>query len=502
MKKRAMTRLLALAMAVSMAWGGYVLPARAEEQSAETEQQQNDYIAPSKPVWDSETPGIFSWKAMDSRELFYKRVIYRDGRQDSSLMSSIPIAGEKERREDKRYCFSQSGVYTVKVFAYETDEFTDSVAESEASDEFVYTLPDVKMETPTNIRWSKEGNDYYVNCDPIENVSDYQFTLYEDGKWVTSVHTSMNSSRFFSRNYITDADQHVYTFTVEAFPADILKYAPSDVSVISEALSDSLLGTEAKEVLQSIDTAETDSTKIVVNVQTVKDLDNSDLQEAMQTNAQARENLAKLESSYAQAKGIEEKAPSSSVPSIAADQIKVVGAALNVDSGSVQLQLREADSSDNATINTAQYKSVLAFRMDVENSEGRDYSKELDVPVNITLPVPEGMNANNLKILHYGADGSVETIEPSINGDGTVMFTITHFSLFAFVDELLAQLGDINGDGAVNAKDRMYLARALAGWDGYTVPGVELADFNGDGEVNAKDRMYLARTLAGWDGYQ
>ncbi|MBQ8118994.1 MAG: GBS Bsp-like repeat-containing protein [Lachnospiraceae bacterium] len=62
--------------------------------------------------------------------------------------------------------------------------------------------------------------------------------------------------------------------------------------------------------------------------------------------------------------------------------------------------------------------------------------------------------------------------------------------------------GDINGDGTVNAKDRMYLARALAGWDGYTVPDVELADFNVDGAVNAKDRMYLARKLAGWEGYE
>ena len=32
--------------------------------------------------------------------------------------------------------------------------------------------------------------------------------------------------------------------------------------------------------------------------------------------------------------------------------------------------------------------------------------------------------------------------------------------------------------------------------------GVELADFNGDREVNAKDRMYLARKLAGWEGYE
>ncbi|MBR1853864.1 MAG: leucine-rich repeat protein [Lachnospiraceae bacterium] len=62
-------------------------------------------------------------------------------------------------------------------------------------------------------------------------------------------------------------------------------------------------------------------------------------------------------------------------------------------------------------------------------------------------------------------------------------------------------VGDINGDGKVDAKDRMYLARYLAGWDGYTLLDEKVADVNSDSKVDAKDRMYLARYLAGWDGY-
>ena len=62
-------------------------------------------------------------------------------------------------------------------------------------------------------------------------------------------------------------------------------------------------------------------------------------------------------------------------------------------------------------------------------------------------------------------------------------------------------VGDINSDGKVDAKDRMYLARYLAGWDGYTLLDQKVADVNGDSKVDAKDRMYLARYLAGWDGY-
>ena len=64
-------------------------------------------------------------------------------------------------------------------------------------------------------------------------------------------------------------------------------------------------------------------------------------------------------------------------------------------------------------------------------------------------------------------------------------------------------LGDINGDGRVNVKDNMVLARHLAGWDGYGADTINLAaaDLNADGEVNVKDSMILARHLAKWFGY-
>lgn len=63
-------------------------------------------------------------------------------------------------------------------------------------------------------------------------------------------------------------------------------------------------------------------------------------------------------------------------------------------------------------------------------------------------------------------------------------------------------VGDINGDGEVNTKDRMYLSRHLADWLGYKRINEDVADVNGDGELNAKDRMFLSRNLAGWKNYE
>ena len=64
--------------------------------------------------------------------------------------------------------------------------------------------------------------------------------------------------------------------------------------------------------------------------------------------------------------------------------------------------------------------------------------------------------------------------------------------------------GDLSGDGSLNVKDNMMLARYLAGWEGYdeTVINVKAADLDGDGKVNVKDNMILARHLAGWAGYE
>lgn len=54
--------------------------------------------------------------------------------------------------------------------------------------------------------------------------------------------------------------------------------------------------------------------------------------------------------------------------------------------------------------------------------------------------------------------------------------------------------GDINGDGAVDAKDVTVLRRYLAGWN--VDIHLDAADLNGDGEVNAKDVTVLRRQLA------
>ena len=65
-------------------------------------------------------------------------------------------------------------------------------------------------------------------------------------------------------------------------------------------------------------------------------------------------------------------------------------------------------------------------------------------------------------------------------------------------------IGDINGDGVVNGRDRLLLTRWLAKWPEALAEGINeaAADVNCDGKINGQDRLILTRYLARWEEYK
>lgn len=57
--------------------------------------------------------------------------------------------------------------------------------------------------------------------------------------------------------------------------------------------------------------------------------------------------------------------------------------------------------------------------------------------------------------------------------------------------------GDINGDGDINLKDLVIIARKQAGWN--VNPVIAALDTDGDTDFDLNDVANLARHLAGWD---
>ena len=58
-------------------------------------------------------------------------------------------------------------------------------------------------------------------------------------------------------------------------------------------------------------------------------------------------------------------------------------------------------------------------------------------------------------------------------------------------------LGDLNGDGRINARDARLLLRFVAGLTEEGEVDEVSADFNGDGRVNARDARAILNYIAG-----
>lgn len=61
--------------------------------------------------------------------------------------------------------------------------------------------------------------------------------------------------------------------------------------------------------------------------------------------------------------------------------------------------------------------------------------------------------------------------------------------------------GDLNGDGIVDTADVALISDWFAGKYAEIPFDTTIADFTGDGVFTRADGMYLARAVAGWDGY-
>ena len=70
-------------------------------------------------------------------------------------------------------------------------------------------------------------------------------------------------------------------------------------------------------------------------------------------------------------------------------------------------------------------------------------------------------------------------------------------------DPVRVKIGDIDGDKVqATPKDAMYLARYIAGWQGYELKNPDAADIDRDSvPATLKDAVILARYIAGWGEY-
>ena len=116
----------------------------------------------------------------------------------------------------------------------------------------------------------------------------------------------------------------------------------------------------------------------------------------------------------------------------------IVGAAMNAEETSKEVALIIGESSQTDEIDTTQYEKVVRFSMELtttdKDADEATPVENLKTPVQITLPLPNGMDVDRLVILHYhdesGIPEEVKFTSVELNGQWFVSFWVTGFSDF------------------------------------------------------------------------
>ncbi len=334
-----------------------------------------------------------------------------------------------------------SGDYSFYVRICETDKRNDRTNGIQVTSSiYSYKRPTTQLKAPKNLRWSssKAG---YAEWDPVPNAAGYKISLYNDkNQFVSGVYFYSNKTFTDFSSKMGDSDNTKYYFKVYALSSDIEKVAHSkdskkskfyDISDLDIGLIDISERTAKMQQAQSADSAKEILDDFINNS------DKNALAIEMQTKSQVRDEVKSMEDSYKSKANVSLETTVTPDTGLDPEKVSVLGGCLNADpDDKVSFNVSLAGKEDQKAINTEIYKSVVQFDMDMTGASKVKPNGELAVPVVITMPVPNGVEIENLKILHYHkSDDGFDILTPRKNSDETISFTITHFSTFVFATD-------------------------------------------------------------------
>ncbi len=340
----------------------------------------------------------------------------------------------------------ESGSYSfrVRALAAEGDEnYQDSVW-SEWSDSIEYIHPGQALDSLTpywdeqqvglcHVGPSTKYSPEYLN----EHVTVYELTLYKvDGnggaRFCTSaaIHPSKAVSDWDFSDAISQCGAGRYYVTARACSYNIDEIANGEESPGSDIL-DTAINTET---LSGILNGAADKSAVEIAGQLTGSATSSSIQQAMQTSDTFRGQVKELEDRYAAEQGITVESPVVSDAAgkyIDSGRVGMIGAAFNVLQGkNVGLQI-DVTAEDNKVLTFMEKSVQLDIRLVSDSAELHD----LTMPVSVTMPIPQGIDAARLIILHHRADGAAEQTAFRKNDDGTITFTVAGFSTFVFAED-------------------------------------------------------------------
>lgn len=429
-------------------------------------------------------PGLIEFRAGSSTQNEYAIHIYKEGvkdpvsgvtwevdpdhsvGEDGALRSDLFWEGYwKHEKDDTADCNMDSGTYYFTVQSL-GDGKRYSNSEIVKSDNWTYTKPDDLLPAPTDLRWE---NGYAKWKTVAEDVSGYMIAFY----WIDpNTHEKDFVGGISAGSYEeTDPEERLedwmleehgkgdYCFAVRTMSQNINDICNSKWSDYSEIYHvDEVYSGVASDLdglLDSYTGTLTENDKAELKT-AIAGMDKDDeLWTAMAADKGEEdgviEKLTALEALVGGPATVEV-----SKEGMDAEKISIVGANLNQWEGTPTLNISEPKED---VVIPELYNSTVAVKFSMkldDGTESEEGAQPLDVPVRITMPIPENINPDFLTILHYHQDGTCEEIVfPHTFQKGEqwyVSFVVTSFSDFAMIETVFTTDED-TGELVVSAAE-------------------------------------------------
>ncbi len=408
---------------------------------------------PTELSWGKNFEANYTGVGDDERyygEGYYEIEIYRNGEYYCHAWGAYPIeewSSKNTSNETTTMNIDESGTYKfrVRAMAFGDSAFASS-AWSEWSEERVYVKPDKVL--GTTVAYPSESEEGVFLHKTVPGAGAYLIEIYYTASGsntetccCSTIMNAYDDSVEIMRENLSFAIEEYgagkYRIRIRAISNNLDEIANGEFGEFSQYY-DTEVGTQSvkDKLSDAIGNAATNEEAL----QQVKDtIEKESLKLAMQTDEDTLQAMSALEEAYVEEQGIQVEKPAVSEGAeayVKAEDISMVGAGLNAAEGDT-LQL-EVSVPEKKEIVPGTY-SKKSVQLDIELKRNGESVHELEIPITITLPIPEGLDINRLVILHYHEDGSYETVNPKNNGDGTLTFTITRFSTFVFAEETTSE---------------------------------------------------------------
>ena len=413
--------------------------------------EDEDKTEPCLPV-----PGMLSWKMGELRQDRCVVRIYRvTGAGDVLVDESANwFVGENGGgvHVDEEYCCScfrflledrESGDYYFTVRA-KGDGVSYADSETAVSETWHFEKPGSRLPTPENTRLQPPKDCSWTNSPDALIAQAYIQYYYAASPEDTPVRVGGIIKGNWQEdsipdNYIESNGVGYYSATVTLLSWDVTEEDIGRAGEMSEPLYISAQDLALIAAAGDIDADSSMSEKRQA-LEAVRTIGAENLAAAMaadRDNSGSAGTIAALEETLGNTSvvAVDEEIASVFDPA----EVSVIGAGLNVAVGqSVTLKVGAADRDK---VIPPMYANTLQFSMHLENEAGEDLtpgSGTLDVPVKVTLPVPENINPQFLSILHHHADGSYEEVflpyVHEVNGKWYATFVVRSFSDFTLAE--------------------------------------------------------------------